>query len=350
MADKRTIKRALLGLKILVSAGLLTWVLSRSDLAVLWEEMRTADPLLMFFAALTPFVGYGITSTRWRGLLRVAGVRVGAWALYRASLIAVFFNQFLPSTIGGDVARMYEAWKAGAPKPVAVSSLLVDRAIGTYALTLLASASLPFILREHELPPLLAVVVVALTLAVTGAMAMVFLPFPWVLGLFRAVYAKLPGPFASIAGKLDRAFEGYRGNIGAFVRALGWSLLLQLNVVLLHWLVAAAIGVDIGFSPFLFLVPVALIVMLIPVSINGIGIRESIFATLFLLYGVEKTQAVAIALLVFSVFLLHGVFGGIAFAIRGPRASGVGWEQDASDTPAAAAEPDAPVSVPSAHR
>ncbi len=133
----------------------------------------------------------------------------------------------------------------------------------------------------------------------------------------RAIYTKLPGPFGKFFGKVDRAVEPFRGRHLSLVRALGLSLLLQLNVVLLHYLLSRAIGIELGFIDYFYVVPVALFVMLIPISINGIGVRESMFVFLLGSMGVAKSDALVLSLLAFSIFLAHGLMGGLVLASRG---------------------------------
>ena len=318
-ASSKLKKQGLLAIKIIVSVGLLSFVLSQANIGEVWQVIRTSRVEFLLLALLTPFGGYYFTSLRWKGLLAVAGVRVSQWPLFRASIYAIFFNQLLPSTIGGDIARMYEAWRAGAPKAIAVSSLLIDRVIGIFALALLAVGSIPFVHAEFEHPELVFGLVGFVALAVTAVMAMVFAPVPAILNLFRAIYSRLPGPLGKIPKKLDAACEGYRGNIPAFVKALIYSFILQFNVVLLHWLIALALGLDLGYTQLMFIVPIALIVMLVPISINGIGLREGIFTVLLAAYGIGSAEAVALALLSYGIFLVHGVMGGVFFAIRGAK-------------------------------
>jgi hypothetical protein len=312
-------KHALFALKLVLSAGLLWFVLSRADLAQVWAAVRGADPMPIGLALLTPLLGYTLTSTRWRGLLRIVGAHIPPGPLWRASLIAVFFNQFMPSTIGGDAIRVYEAWRHGASRSAALSSIVVDRVIGTFALVLLAVGMLPFVSAAFENPWAVYGAVLAVGAIVTVLMLMLFLPIPGVIELFHRCCAALPGPAARIAGKLDRAFAPYRGRWRVLPVAMALSLLLQANVVLMHWLIGLSLGIEVSIVQFCFLVPVAMVVMMIPVSINGIGLREGIFALLLGAYGVESSQAVALALMSYALFLVHGVAGGIVFGLRGTR-------------------------------
>ena len=98
--------------------------------------------------------------------------------------------------------------------------------------------------------------------------------------------------------------------------ALALSVLLQLNVILHYYLLALSLGIDIPLQAMFIIVPVAIVVMMIPVSINAIGIREAIFVTMFGLYGISSADALAFAWMSFVLITILGVIGGIVFMLR----------------------------------
>jgi len=313
------VKPVLVAAKLLISFGLLAFLISKSeiDVASLRESLRKTDPLYVFLALLTPYIGFLVTSLRWQGLLRVQGVHIRQPILFRSCMVAIFFNQIMPSTIGGDMIRMYDSWKAGASKSVAISTIVVDRVLGLFALAIFAVLGLFFVrdnIADFGYVPL-AIVTVAFGLG--GFIALVFSPFAIMVNLSRAIYTKFPGPFAKFFGKVDRAVEPFRGQHRSLVRALAFSLVLQLNVVLLHYLLGQAVGIPLGFLEYFYIVPVALFVMLIPISINGIGVRESMFVFMLGSMGVPKSDALVLSLLAFAIFLVHGLMGGLVLAARG---------------------------------
>ncbi len=313
------VKPALITAKLLISFGLLAFLISRSeiDMQSLRASLAKTDPVYVLLALLTPYIGFLVTSLRWQGLLRVQGVTIRQALLFRSCMVAIFFNQIMPSTIGGDMIRIYDSWKAGASKGVAISTIVVDRVLGLFALAIFAVLGLFFVrtnISDFGYVPL-AIVTVAFGLA--GFIALVFSPFRFMVELSRAIYTKLPGPFGKFFGKVDRAVEPFRGQHRSLLRALFFSLVLQLNVVLLHYLLGLAVGIQLGFLEYFYIVPVALFVMLIPISINGIGVRESMFVFMLGSMGVPKSDALVLSLLAFTIFLVHGIMGGIVLAARG---------------------------------
>ncbi|MCA9273306.1 MAG: flippase-like domain-containing protein [Phycisphaerales bacterium] len=313
------VKPALIAVKLLISFGLLYFLISSANINFdeLRDTLAKTDPLYVFLAFLTPYLGFYMTSLRWKGLLEVQGAKIRQPILFKSCMVAVFFNQIMPSTIGGDVIRMYDSWKAGATRAVSISTIVVDRVLGLFALAIFAVLGLFFVQGDFSEAQYVPLAVIAVAMGLGGFIALVFSPFRVMVNLARAIYTKLPGPFGKFFGKVDKAVEPFRGRHGSLIRALVISLLLQLNVVLLHYLLSLAIGIELGFFDYFYVVPVALFVMLIPISINGIGVRESMFVFLLGTMGVAKADALVLSLLVFAVFLVHGLIGGLVLASRG---------------------------------
>jgi hypothetical protein len=335
---KPWLKPALITLKLLISLGLLAFLIHNADIDLheLRGSLAKTDPLYVFLALLTPYAGFFITSLRWKGLLDVQGVQIRQPVLFRSCMVAVFFNQIMPSTIGGDMIRMYDSWKAGATRAVAISTIVVDRVLGLFALAIFAVLGLFFVRGDFSEAQYVPLAVVAVAMGLGGFIALVFSPFRLMVEFARAVYTRLPGPFGKFFGKVDRAVEPFRGKHSSLTRALGLSLVLQLNVVLMHYLLSRAIGIELGFIDYFYVVPVALFVMLIPISINGIGVRENMFVFLLGTMGVAKADALLLSLLAFAVFLVHGLMGGLVLASRGISPAQLAKDA-ATPTPGAAA-------------
>src|SRR4051812_46675083 len=119
-------RRALLlpALRLIVSLALVAWVFHRARFAEVADAFRSADPWPVLLAlALNP-LGTWASVSRWRLLLRTRGVDVPLGSLVRAFLVGVFFNNLLPSTIGGDAVRAWESSRAGADRSTAVAVVL----------------------------------------------------------------------------------------------------------------------------------------------------------------------------------------------------------------------------------
>ncbi|MEL7449138.1 MAG: lysylphosphatidylglycerol synthase transmembrane domain-containing protein [Pseudomonadota bacterium] len=311
-----TAKRGGLGriVKIVVSAGLIALVLSRTNFADIGAAFARANVGMLAFAGSLTFIGALLTASRWRVLLAAQSVIASTLHLIRCWMMACFFNQFLPSTIGGDARRMYDSWRLGATKAGAVAAIGVDRVLGLIALMAYGVAALYFstVFFERQAELQLFVGVIAVGLVVCAAL--VFAPRTPFDRPFAALVEKSPKLVRKIVGKFQAPVAAYRGQGKVLVTSMLLSLALQLNVITFYFLVGTALGMELTFVDYMIVVPVASVILLLPITINGIGLREGIFVLLLGGFGVETSTAIAFAWASFALFLLFGLLGGVVYA------------------------------------
>lgn len=288
----------ILALKVAVSATLMTWVLLRTDLGSVIGALGRSEPALVAAAFALNFVGYLVSILRWRVLLIAQGARPGLRFLVQGYMTAVFFNNILPSTIGGDTLRIYDSWQLIGSRSRAVAVIVLDRLVGVLALALYAVVALTL---APRFPSDLGPVRLWLGAGVIGILAVVWVVF--------FAPRRLPG-------RAGTALDAYRGNRTALAHALGLSVLLQGNVILFYFLLAQSLDFSVSAVAYFIAIPIALVLMAVPISINGIGIRENAFAFLFGAYGVSAAEAVALAWLALAIGLAHGALGGIVYTTR----------------------------------
>ena len=100
-------------IRLAISLLLIGYILSRADLGAVAAALRAIDPRWLGVALLLQLLGPAIIALRWSRLLAAKGVTPGWPYLYVSTLVSTFFRQFLPSIVGGDVIRGYDAWRAG---------------------------------------------------------------------------------------------------------------------------------------------------------------------------------------------------------------------------------------------
>jgi glycosyltransferase 2 family protein len=302
--------------KLLVSVGLLAWIIQRASLSEVLISMREADPRLVAAAFGLNMVGWTISVLRWRVLLRAADVEVRFPVLLQSYLSGIFFNNLLPSTVGGDTLRMYDSWRWGAGRAGAVAVIAVDRLTGVLALLLFALAALvlaPQIIQELPLLPLWVGMGAA---GVLGIAALSLLPLSGFRRRAEPWFDRLPEIMQRPIAKASGALQAYRDDSRALRKALALSVLLQFNVILHFWLIATAMALPVGLMAFFLIIPISLAVMTIPLSVNAVGIRENVFAFFLAFYGVGPSGALAFAWIAFGLILVQGVIGGIVYALR----------------------------------
>ena len=130
---------ALVLLKVGVSVGLLAVLASRIDLGQFWNSTHTASPAWLAVSLVLYFVTLLVGAWRWQILLRAQNVSLPGTSVLASALVASFFNNFLPSNIGGDVVRIRDTAKAAGSKTLATTVILIDRGIGVIGLVLVAA-------------------------------------------------------------------------------------------------------------------------------------------------------------------------------------------------------------------
>jgi uncharacterized membrane protein YbhN (UPF0104 family) len=291
-------------LRVAVSAALVAWVLHRSPLGEVMEAFRSADLRFVLLAlALTP-LGYWASVSRWQLLIRSQGGDASFGFLVRSFLVGVFFNNLLPSTIGGDAVRAFDTARSGVGRAAAVTIVVVDRFIGLLALMLFAGVGLLFSGHLTDRVPALYGWVAGGAVVLGIIAAVLFLP--------SRLGRKLPGKWKKLA---DAVFV-FQGKGLVLAKAFAYSLALQTLVVLNGWLLAKALHVPIPLPYFFLIVPLAVFIMMVPVSINAIGVRENVWAFFFAAFGVAASKAVAVAWLDYGLVLLQAITGGIVYLSR----------------------------------
>ena len=305
--------------RILVSVALMALVLSQVNVQGAFSAVAAADLRFLALALVLNFVGAALTATRWRVLLAAHAVTVGTPFLVARWMEACFFNQFLPSTIGGDAKRIYDSWKLGAGKAAAVATIGVDRLLGLLALMIFGVAAVFLSTTDVGGRETLVIFVVCCLFALAAAAVVVFFPPNWVVALMRAIRSRLPGFAGRIADKLSAPFEAYRGKGRILTVGLILSAVLQFNVILFYFLIGRSLGIELDVVDYMLIIPIANVILLLPITVNGIGLREGVFALLLGSFGVAGAVSVAFAWASFGLFVVFGLLGGIVYATQGER-------------------------------
>jgi len=303
-------------LKIVVSAVLILLVLTRADLAEVAAAIRGADPWMLLAAFAVFAATYVVRAYRWRVLLAAHGVQPPVRFLIGSYLVSVFFSNLLPSIIGGDAYRIYDSWRAGTSKSGAVSVILVDRVLGMLILVFFALGALLLGGSQFRSIPLLGIWIVMLAAGIVAFVWMVFAPPRALMRRGSELVPLLPGRFAAILKGISAAFGAFAGRRAALVEALLLSLVFQSGVVLHYFFIGQALGFTVPLGSFFLIVPLAIFVMMLPITINAIGLREHTFIFFLSAYAIGTSEAVAFAWLAYLVVLALGLVGGITFAFR----------------------------------
>lgn len=309
-SDKRALlkKVSSLLLKSFVSLALLSLLFYQVD----WDELRrlivTVDWLLLAGGLFCVAVGVVLSSFKWRIILRVDGIDSPLSTLVRVYLIGIFFNNFLPTSIGGDAVRAYYISREFGRPSVGVSSILAERITGLLVLALFPVVA--FYPSEMSMPRsvqggLCGLVGLAL---LAGILVLPPVRKSW----FRLLPFRVKSAIEHVVGSL----EGYLSDTRKLTVVILCSILFNGLMIFAAWFVAAALGLDLRMIDLMVVVPLVVLLTLVPFSLNGLGIREGGFIFFLADFGVGGTQALSFSLLNYSFVLVLSLVGGGLFALR----------------------------------
>ncbi|MBI1953604.1 MAG: flippase-like domain-containing protein [Candidatus Omnitrophica bacterium] len=296
-----------------ITAGAFLWIFREVDVQRLWEVSRSIHPGWLVTAVLLFGVSELLCVTRWK--LLVPAHPLLSWPfLANSFFVSHFFNIFLPTTIGGDVFRAYDLIKVTGNWRDSLASILVDRLAGMAGLVTLASISWFTFPAAREDP-----IVRAGFLGLCGAMAIAvgILGSRRVLRTFLKPFGKIGlGTLAAHTTQFQESIVRYRRKPKILLSAFGLSVGLQFLMTGTYWAVSS--GMKLGIPPvyLLLTVPIISTVAMIPVSLNGWGIREGATILFMGRVGVSAEGALSLSLVCAFIQVGYGALGGILFLTR----------------------------------
>ncbi len=250
---------------------------------------------------------------RWTLLLKMNDFNVTYRQTFPLTLIGIFFNFALPSGVGGDLVKGYYLLKGSVgKKTMAATTLLMDRVIGLYGLVLLSTAIIlfdyPTIKGRTELH-ILSISVVGLFLLITLFLALAFSKSVINFPLTKKLFVSFPG--GSFLQNIYEAIHNYRNKPMALIQALMLSFLSQFFIIIFFWFFAEiSEAPHLPFYVYLFVVPIALISTVLPITPAGVGVGQVAIYQLYKLYTGIDSQIGPNAFTAFQVVLLcWGLFG-----------------------------------------
>ncbi len=298
----------LLAVKLILSAGLLVYLLQSVDLADVFRHVIEGQHSLFAVAILIYSVTVLLSTVRWKVLLDALGGEATFKSLIQSYLVATFFSNFLPSNVGGDVVRVRDTAKAAGSHTASLTVAVLDRVIGFVALYVIAATA--FLFGGSMVRGLAGARVILLGLTVLFiVLGAIFLRSGLVtaiverLGLRRFTWAY--GRFESV----QTAVNAYRAQKTALVEAFLLSLVLQFLGVSYFFMVARALKIPLEFMACLLMVPLCVLIQAIPISFNGWGLREGVYVVYFNQVGLPRESALAFSIVAAALVVLLSISG-----------------------------------------
>lgn len=301
-------------LRIAVTVALLALVLRGID----WDGVRTGllegDPWWFAAAVVAIVAALAVGALRWRALLEIAGIHLSAAQLGRVYAVSTFSQTFLPTTVGGDVARSLLVTRNGPILARTASTVVVDRAGGLAGLLAvawiaIAAGSGPV---PHHATAGLAWATLAVGLGTAVVVVLLLRRPPWFMRL-------IPARAFETARNAGRVARDVVRDPGALAFLLATSVVFQALVSFQVWALARCLGDHPSFGAAAVTLTLVTFATLIPLSIGGFGIREGSYVVLLASVGIGTTNATLISLGSVVVLLIASLPGAVLMATHGMR-------------------------------
>jgi uncharacterized protein (TIRG00374 family) len=307
---------ALLALKMAASVALMVFLFRRIPIDQVADAVRAADPRWLLAAGGLLVLSNLIGSFQWSQLLHAIEIRIPFWKVCSYYHVGLFFNNFLPANVGGDLARVWDASRYAQTRTAALSTVLLDRMIGTVALAGLSLlTTLPAIDRFHLTLVYLSLVAF-FVLSVTALWAVLH---PRTLAAVERVLARIGlGRLKPHLDTLSDSLAAFRGQRRLLLTLLLVATVVQVMRIGVHVLVSRALGLTIPLPYFFLFVPLLAVIVSLPISLNGIGVREGAGVVLFGMVGVARAHAFSLQFTTYLVAVAVSLLGGVIFLVRIP--------------------------------
>jgi glycosyltransferase 2 family protein len=308
-----------IAIKLAVSVVLLTVLFRQVDVGRLWQSARRASiPWLL--AALGLYFTTVLAATwRWRLLLDAQGVHVPARRLLGSYLVATFFGNFLPSNIGGDVIRIRDTAKPAASTTLATAVVLADRVIGVIGLALVSAlgATAGAKMVGHVQSPIWPSWLWAGFVVAAAATAPAVIAPAGVSRLLRPLMIIHPEWVGGRIETLTSVLQRFRHRPLSLAGCFAGAVYVQGALVVYYLLVVYALKINVQLVDLAVIVPLSFVVQMLPVSVNGFGVREATFSLYFSRLGVPIESAVLMSLVAAAVIMVFSLTGAAVYVARG---------------------------------
>jgi uncharacterized membrane protein YbhN (UPF0104 family) len=317
----RVLSRRVDGLEFIVKAaitlGLLGFLFTKIDLKATTLQVTSIGPGAFALSTVIVLMLSLLVSIRWQVILNAMNSPLSLWHCWRLVMIGLFFNQALPSSIGGDAVRVWLSTRLDKTLRAAFVSVALDRLFALVALGACVAMALPLLLRGPA--AMLAIFVVMMAaLGATGLFgldaAMDWLSPVALRRVGKRLRAAAVGP-GNILRDLSRVFGLIIRRPGASTAVLGISVVNQLSLGVAVYVIARALGTNISLNDAVLIFPLAMLLSMVPISLGGWGVREAAMIWLFGGVGIHPQEALNISVLFGLTTTAAGLPGGLLWLL-----------------------------------
>jgi glycosyltransferase 2 family protein len=287
--------------RLAITAAILAYLATKIDMAAAAQATAAISRPHLILVLMMVGLDRAVMIVRWILLLRASGIGISTGDATRLFLVSSFVGSFLPAGIGADAARAYGLARENTTGSEALASVAVDRLLGIASLVLMAIIGViawtPEDPGDWRIP---AAIVAALIACIA-----VFWANEWLRLIIPA--HRHENFFTRRLLRLTDAVGRYRHRRGVLVHVLVWSIVVQLLRISQAFILAVGLGMMVPFTYFLLFMPLALLLLLLPISISGFGAPQAGIVWLLGPMGVPESDAFALSTLI----VLTGLAGNL---------------------------------------
>jgi uncharacterized protein (TIRG00374 family) len=300
--------------RIAVAAGLTGYILWRSDPAAVAAAAAGVDWRWIGVAVLLVLVDRALMAYRWVALLCTIETdrRPPMASLMRVFFVSTFVGTFLPASVGGDIVRSYSLARLNVDAGDAVASVLMDRLLGVASIFLMALVGLVL---AQDLAYNAAIVGGLVASAAACAATLVLIFSPRAAGLVARTASSLPvGTARRTVTKIVESIRKYARHSPQLLAVLACSVGVQVLRILQAFYLGRSLGIDAPLAAYFAFVPLILLIMLLPVTINGLGTSQAAFVWFFARVAVPSAAAFALSVLFVALGIVGNLPGALLYA------------------------------------
>ena len=301
-------------IKLLISSFVLYLIFSKIEISEFIFNIKKIGFAIVSVLLILALLKFVVETMRWQFVLKAIGFKLNFNYLLSLYLIGGFFSNFLPSTIGGDLARTAFIKGENLKVSSVANTILFERFTGLYSVFIMCLFSVA--VGWAQISEYLRMFILVYAVIGIIVMSLIYLFFNKITDLFSLLESKYKFKFLKKIGSIIKTLDFSNYEKKTIISTMLFSIMIQLVVISVTVLVGRAIGLEqVELLTYFIIMPPVWIITMLPISINGLGIREGVFALFLSDLGVSVEQSTALSLLSFLPFVSLSLVGGVVFIL-----------------------------------
>ncbi|KAA0003905.1 MAG: flippase-like domain-containing protein [Thermoplasmata archaeon] len=296
-----------------ISILLISFIIYLAGIEKIKEQFSQMVFFLFLLAVIIENIGVAISAKKWHVLFKMKEKNITFLATWKYYYIGSFFNAFLPTSIGGDAIKAYTVSKEIKRKENAFSSVIMDRITGLIAVLCIGSLALAIGWKEvPEIALLLSIPVLLLP----SILIIITFKTDFIGNIIDKPFFSKFGKFQNFVRSVYLSLKEYGSFRKEIIFGLSISFFYHFLLIINNYVLSLSLGLHIPLSYFFIFIPVAEILVFLPITIQGFGVREGTYVILFSTLA-TKAQSFALGFSDQIVKVMVSIIGGIIYMVWG---------------------------------